>query len=82
MPGIEKAYKSYEIRIYDTDNNLVLRQKLNDNLSLKKSGEKIEIRSLSKNKFKKNNTYKTYLIGLDEKNNVEELSLYDSFKVN
>ena len=82
MPGIEKAYKSYEIRIYDADNNLVLRQKLNDNLSLKKSGEKIEIRSLSKNKFKKNNTYKTYLIGLDDKNKVAELSLYDSFKVN
>jgi hypothetical protein len=82
MPGLEKAYKSYEIRIYDAANNLVLQQKLSDNLALKKSGEKIEIRSLSKNKFKKNNTYKTYLIGLDEKNNVAELSSYDSFKVN
>jgi hypothetical protein len=82
MPGLDKAYQSYEIRIYDSNNNLVVQQKLNDNLSLKKSGEKIEIRNLSKNKFKKNNTYKTYLVGYDEKNNVEELSLYDSFKVN
>ncbi|HEX8250126.1 MAG TPA: hypothetical protein VF599_18275 [Pyrinomonadaceae bacterium] len=82
MPGIDKAYKSYEVRIYDADNNLVVQQKLNDNLSLKKSGEKIEIRNLNKNKFRKNNTYKTYLVAYDEKNNVEELSLYDSFKVN
>jgi hypothetical protein len=82
MPGLEKAYKNYEIRVYDADNNLVLRQKLNENLSLKKSGEKIEIRNLSKNKFKKNNTYKTYLVGLDEKSKVAELSSYDSFKVN
>ncbi|HLL99672.1 MAG TPA: hypothetical protein VK400_01345 [Pyrinomonadaceae bacterium] len=82
MPGIAQAYKSYEIRIYDANNNLVVQQKLNDNLSLKKSGEKIEIRNLDKNKFKKNNTYKTYLVAYDEENNVEELSLYDSFKVN
>ncbi|HEX8369856.1 MAG TPA: hypothetical protein VF604_15020 [Pyrinomonadaceae bacterium] len=82
MPGIDKAYKSYEVRIYDSNNNLVVQQKLNDDLSLKKSGEKIEIRNLSKNKFKKNNIYKTYLVAYDEKNNVEELSLYDSFKVN
>jgi hypothetical protein len=82
MPGIDKAYRNYEIRIYDSNNNLVVQQKLNENLSLKKSGEKIEIRNLSKGKFKKNNTYKTYLVGLDEKNGASELSLYDSFKVN
>lgn len=82
MPGLDKAYESYEIRIYDSGNNLVVQQKLNDNLSLKKSGEKIEIRNLSKNKFKKNNTYKTYLVGYDNENKAAELSLYDSFKVN
>ncbi|MDQ3802149.1 MAG: hypothetical protein M3384_22205 [Acidobacteriota bacterium] len=82
MPGLDKAYRSYEIRIYDSNNNLVVQQKLNDNLSLKKSGEKIEVRNLSKNKFRKNTTYKTYLVGYDEENNAEELSLYDSFKVN
>lgn len=82
MPGIDKAYKSYEVKIYDSNNNLVVRQKLNDNLSLKKSGEKIEIRNLSKNKFRKNNTYKTFLVAYDDENNVEELSSYDSFKVN
>lgn len=82
MPGIDKAYENYEIRIYDSNNNLVVQQRLNDNLSLKKSGEKIEIRNLDKNKFKKNTTYKTYLVAYDEKNNVEELSSYDSFKVN
>jgi hypothetical protein len=81
MPGIDKAYRSYEVRIYDSNDNLVVRQKLSDNLSVKKSGEKIEIRNLGKNKFKRNGTYKTYLVGYDEKNNVEELSVYDSFKV-
>ena len=81
MPGIDKAYSSYEVRIFDANNNLVLQQKLNDNLSLKKSGEKIEIRNLGKNKFKRNGTYKTYLVGYDDENNVEELSLYDSFKI-
>lgn len=81
MPGIDKAYKNYEVRIYDSGNNLVVRQKLQDNLSLTKSGEKIEVKNLSKNKFKRNETYKTSLVGYDEKNNAEELSLYDSFKV-
>jgi hypothetical protein len=82
MPGIDKAYKNYEVRIYDSNNNLVVQQKLNENLSLKKSGEKIEVRNLSTGKFKKNNSYKTYLVGYDEKNNAAELSLYDTFKVN
>lgn len=81
MPGIDKAYRSYEIKIYNSKNELIIQQKLTDNLSLKKSGAKIEIGNLSKNKFRKNETYKTYLVGYDEKNNVEELSLYDSFKV-
>lgn len=81
MPGIEKAYRSYEIRIYNSKNELVVRQKLADNLSLKKSGAKIEIGNLGKSKFRKNETYKTSLVGYDEKNNAEELSIYDSFKV-
>lgn len=81
MPGIEKAYRSYAIRIYDSKNELVIEQKLADNLSLKKSGAKIETSRLNKNKFRKNETYKTSLVGYDEKNNAEELSIYDSFKV-
>lgn len=81
MPGIEKAYRSYAIRIYNSKNELIAEQKLTGNLSLKKSGAKIEIRNLGKNKFRKNETYKTYLVGYDEKNNAEELSSYDSFKV-
>jgi hypothetical protein len=81
MPGIEKAYRRYAIRIYNSKNELVVEQKLAGNLSLKKSGAKIEIGSLNKDKFRKNETYKTSLVGYDEKNNAEELSIYDSFKV-
>ncbi len=82
MPGIDKVYKSYEIRIHDANNNLVVKQTVSENLSAKKSGESINIPSLKTNKLKKNNTYKTSLVGIDEKNEVNELCVYDSFKVN
>jgi hypothetical protein len=82
MPGIDKAYKNYEIRIYDANKNLVVKQPIGENMSAKKSGENINIPSLKTNKLKKNNTYKTLLVGIDEKNEVTELCVYDSFKVN
>jgi hypothetical protein len=82
MPGIDKVYKNYEMRIYDSNNNLVVKQSIKENLSLKKSGERINIPSLKANKFKKNDTYKTSLVGVDEKNEVTELCVYDNFKVN
>jgi len=80
MPGLEKNYKTYEIRIYDAGNKIIVRQKLSGKLASIKSGEKIEIR-LEKDKFKENQIYKTSLIGHDEENNVEELSSYDSFRI-
>jgi hypothetical protein len=82
MPGIDKVYKHYEIRIYDANNSLVVNQKVNENLSLKKSGESITSPNLKTDKFKKNNTYKTALVGIDDNNEVKELCVYDSFKVN
>ena len=80
MPGLEKIYKTYEIRIYDAEHKIIVRQKLSGNLSSIKSGEKIEIR-LEKGKFKGNQIYKPSLVGYDEENNVEELSSYDSFRI-
>ena len=80
MPGLEKTYKNYEIRIYDADNKLIARQKLSSNLSSIKSGEKIEVR-LEKDKFKGGQIYKPLLVGYDEENNIEELSSYDNFRI-
>lgn len=80
MPGLEETYKTYEIRIYDADNKIIVPQELNDDLSSIKSGEKIQIR-LEKDKFKGNQIYKSSLVRYDEENNVEELSSYDSFRI-
>ena len=82
MPGIDKAYKSYEMRIYDSNGNQILKQPITENLSDKKSGEKINVPSLKTANFKKNTAYKTSLVGIDEKNEAKELCVYDSFKVN
>ncbi len=81
MPGIDKAYQSYEIRVYDANQNLVLQQKVNENLTLKKSGQRIIVKGVNTAKFKKNNTYRTSLMGIDEKKETKELNLYDSFKI-
>jgi hypothetical protein len=82
MPGIDKLYKSYEVRIYDSTGRLILKQPITENLSDKKSGEKINLPSLKTTNFNKNTAYKTSLVGIDEKNEVKELCVYDSFKVN
>jgi hypothetical protein len=82
MPGIDKAYKSYEMRIYDSNGNQILKQPITENLSDKKSGEKINVPSLKTTNFKKNTAYRTSLVGIDEKNEAKELCVYDSFKVN
>ncbi len=82
MPGIDKAYKNYEMRIYDSNGNLILKQPISENLSDKKSGEKINVPSLKTTNFKKNTAYRTSLVGFDEKNEAKELCIYDGFKVN
>ncbi|HQU85670.1 MAG TPA: hypothetical protein PKY59_21220 [Pyrinomonadaceae bacterium] len=81
MPGIDKAYKNYELRIFDAQNNLVIKQNLG-NLSVKKSGETITMPALKGTIFKKNQTYKTALVGIDENKQSSELSSYDAFKIN
>jgi hypothetical protein len=82
MPGIDRLYKSYEVRIYDSTGKLILKQPIAGNLSDKKSGDKINLSSIKTTNFKKNTTYKTSLFGIDEKNEEKELCVYDSFKVN
>jgi hypothetical protein len=81
MPGLDKTYQSYEIRVYDANQNLVLKQKVNENLASKKSGQRIYVKSVKAANFKKNNTYRISLVGVDEKKEVKELNLYDSFKI-
>jgi hypothetical protein len=81
MPGISKAYKNYQLKIYDAGNNLVVKQNLGNKLSLKKSGEILTMPPLKGSLFKKNNTYKTYLVGIDENNAENELINYDSFRI-
>jgi hypothetical protein len=63
MPGLEETYKTYEIRIYDADNKIIVPRELNDDLSSIKSGEKIGIR-LEKDKFKGNQIYKSSIADL------------------
>lgn len=82
MPGIDKVYKHYELRIYDANNNLAARQMIKENLSVKKSGDIINGVLFKTDGFKKKGLYKPVLVGIDEKNEVKELCLYDSFKVN
>ncbi|MCD9188597.1 MAG: hypothetical protein LUM44_19420 [Pyrinomonadaceae bacterium] len=82
MPGIDKAYQDYEMRIYDSENKLVVRQSLGKGLSSKKSGETITLPTLKGKVFEKNKTYKTSLVGIDEKNQANELSSYSDFKIN
>lgn len=82
MPGIDKAYQDYEMRIYDSENKLVVKQSLGKGLSSKKSGETVTIPTLKGKVFEKNKIYKTSLVGIDEKNQANELSSYSGFKIN
>lgn len=81
MPGIEKAYKNYQLKIYDDAENLIVKQDLGSQLSLKKSGEVLTMPPLNVSLFKKNNLYKTYLIGIDENGEEIELIGYDNFRI-
>jgi hypothetical protein len=81
MPGIDKAYQSYEVRVYDSNQNIVLQQKIKENLTNKKSGQRIIVKGLNTAKFNKQTTYRTALIGIDDKKEAKELNLYDSFKI-
>ncbi|MCU0350803.1 MAG: hypothetical protein MUF43_08235, partial [Flavobacterium sp.] len=78
MPGIDKAYQSYEVRVYDSNQNIVLQQKIKENLTNKKSGQRIIVKGLNTAKFNKQTTYRTALIGIDDKKEAKELNLYDS----
>lgn len=82
MPGIDKAYQDYEMRIYDSENKLVVKQSLGKNLSSRKSGETVTMPTLKGRIFEKNKTYKTSLVGIDEKNQANELGSYGEFKIN
>jgi hypothetical protein len=81
MPGIDKAYQSYEVRVYDSNQKIVLQQKIKENLTYKKSGQRITVKGLNTAKFNKQTTYRTALIGIDDKKDAKELNLYDSFKI-
>lgn len=81
MPGIDKAYKNYQLKIYDEGNLLIVKQDLGSKLSLKKSGEILTMPPLECSLFKKNNLYKTHLIGIDENGEEIELISYDNFRI-
>jgi len=81
MPGIDQAYESYELRIYDGGNNLVAKQILTKKLTSKKSGETFLAEPLKGEFFKPNNVYKTVLFGIDANGKATELSSYDNFKI-
>jgi hypothetical protein len=81
MPGLDKVYKNYVLKISDGGNNLVVKQDLGNKLTSKKSGEILMMPPLKGSLFKKNNIYKTYLVGIDENGNENELINYDSFKI-
>ena len=80
MPGLEKAYDRYELRILDAGGKAVFKQTFKENLSLKKSGETITLPSIETSKFKKNEKYKTVLVGIDKTGKEEQLSTYDIFE--
>lgn len=79
MPGIDKAYKNYRLQINDANDNLVVEQDLGDKLTLKKSGDVLTMSPIKSALFKKNNKYRTTLLGIDENGAESELISYDSF---
>lgn len=82
MPGLEKAYKKYQVKILDGSGRAVLTQPVKENLSLKKSGETINLPNIKIRNFRKNEKYKAVLIGIDENGEEKQLSAYDSFEKN
>lgn len=81
MPGIDKAYKNYRLKIYDANGNAIVRRDLGGKLSLKKSGDVLTMPPLKSALFKKNNNYRTFLVGVNENGEESELISYDSFKI-
>ncbi len=82
MPGLEKAYDKYELRILDTGGNPVFKQLIKENLSLKKSGETITVPNIKTGNFKKNEKYKAVLVGIDQTGEEKQLSTYDTIEKN
>ena len=82
MPGLEKAYDKYELKILDTSGNPVFKQPIKENLSLKKSGETITLPNIKTSNFKKNEKYKAVLVGIDKTGEEKQLSTYDTFEKN
>ena len=82
MPGLEKAYDRYELRILDAGGNPVIKQTVKENLSLKKSGETITLPNIKTDTFKKNEKYKAVLVGINKNGEEQQLSTYDTFEKN
>ncbi len=82
MPGLDKAYKKYQVNILDGSGKAVLTQPIKENLSLKKSGETINLPNIKTGNFRKDEKYKAVLIGIDENGEEKQLSVYDSFEKN
>lgn len=80
MPGLEKAYHKYEVRILDSAGTPVFRRVIWENLALKKSGEQITVSNIKTDKFKNSEKYKTVLVGIEENGEEKNLSSYASFE--
>lgn len=82
MPGLEKAYHKYELRILDSAGNTVFRRALQENLALKKSGEQITVSNIKTDKFKNGEKYKTVLVGIEKTGEEKPLGSYINFEKN
>lgn len=82
MPGLEKTYDKYEIRIIDSGGNAVFKRAVKENLALKKSGEQITVSNIKSSNFRKNEKYKTVLVGIDKNGDEKDLGSYDNFVKN
>jgi len=80
MPGLEKAYDKYELRILDSGGNTVFRRAIQENLALKKSGEQITVSNIKTDKFKTSEKYKTILVGIEKNGNEKNLGSYMNFE--
>lgn len=80
MPGIEKAYKKYELRILNSGGKEVFRRAIQENLAMKKSGEEITVTNIKTDKFKTGEKYKTVLVGIDENGEEKNLGSYIGFE--
>lgn len=80
MPGLEKAFDRYEVRISDSGGNEVFRRVIKENLALKKSGEQIVVANIKTEKLKKSEKYKTVLVGIDNNGDEKNLGSYVGFE--